>query len=182
MVKQWMMAAACSAAGLAIPTQATEIYANLGLNYHNVSFDTGNAQADADDDSDAGYHLGFGVRRPFGEHQQHWFGFRVDFDEVLGDSMVGFRAIDYQYQLDDHWRLGAFFGAASLDTGASQTGYYLGGGATYLNIYPQLDVGLDVRYGDRLARDVLFADDPETDSPDIFYDVLSTSLYLSWRF
>ncbi|GGA90821.1 hypothetical protein GCM10011369_36160 [Neiella marina] len=184
MVNQPIVAFIALAGSLLIPAQATEIYANVGVNYHDVSFDTGDAAFEANqDDSDVGYHFAVGVRRPFGESQKHWLGFQLEFDEILGDSMIAFRALDYQYAIDDDWRLGAFIGAASLDTGASQTGYHLGGGVTYLNVLPQLDIGLDLRYGDRVARDRLLPDDPQSDkSPDFFYDVLSTSLYASWRF
>ncbi|MBD1391149.1 hypothetical protein IC617_17100 [Neiella sp. HB171785] len=184
MVNQSLVALAVLAGGALLPTQATEIYGNLGVNYHDVSFDTGDAAFEAaQDDSDVGYHVAIGVRRPFGDSQTHWLGFQLEFDEILGDSMVAFRALDYQYAIDDRWRVGAFIGAASIDTGASQTGYHLGGGVMYMNLLPQLDVGLDLRYGDRVARDRLFADDPQSDkSPDFFYDVLSTSLYASWRF
>jgi hypothetical protein len=46
-----------------------------------------------------------------------------------------------------------------------------------------LDVNLDLKYADKVARDKLLPTDPGTDPrPDSFYDVTAATLSLSYRF
>jgi hypothetical protein len=50
------------------------------------------------------------------------------------------------------------------------------------NLLPNIDVGLDVRYGDKIARDKLLpSDPPSTKRPDEFYDLTGATLSLSYR-
>jgi hypothetical protein len=46
----------------------------------------------------------------------------------------------------------------------------------------KLDLNLDVRYGDKMARDKLLPSDPaSTPRPDVFYDLMGATLYFSYR-
>ena len=79
--------------------------------------------------------------------------------------------------------MGAFFGAASLDTGSSQTGYYTGFSASLTNIGQSgLDAVLEFRHGDGLGRDVLFEGDPVITEHDFFLDFDALSVSVSYRF
>jgi hypothetical protein len=48
---------------------------------------------------------------------------------------------------------------------------------------PRLDLSLDVRIADDVARDKLLPSDPDPSvgRPDVFYTVKSASLYLSYK-
>lgn len=159
--------------------EEVEFFVDFGMNGTQLEFDPNSSEVSDESDFDVGYHLGLGARKQVAPN--HWFGARAELDDIHGDTMLAFRAIDYQYQFDDHWRAGAFLGAARLDTGAATTGYYLGAGVLYRDLFPNFDVGLDARYGDSLSRDKLLEGDPQTGGPDFYYDIYGFSLYLSWR-
>ncbi|PCK03765.1 MAG: hypothetical protein COA42_19825 [Alteromonadaceae bacterium] len=172
-------------AGLSSGVHAVERYVNIGVNSHDVSFSTGDAAVDASSQQDSGFHLGFGFRNQYGKSQKHYFGFGVEADELLGDVVLGLRALDYQYQIHDKFRIGAYFGGAQLDSGAAQTGYYTGLNLSYLNVIKNLDVVLDYRVTDDLARDRLFDDDPQDPlmrTNDIFLEYTVFAAYFNWRF
>lgn len=156
-----------------------EFFFNAGINGTQLEFDPNSSEVSDESDFDVGYHFGAGARRQVAPN--HWLGARGEIDDIHGDTMLALRAIDYQYQFDDHWRAGAFLGAARLDTGAATTGYYLGAGVLYRDLLPKFDVGFDLRYGDALSRDKFFEDDPQGGGPDFYYDIYGFSLYLSWR-
>lgn len=96
--------------------------------------------------------------------------------------MLALRALDYEYELNEAMRIGAFFGAATLDTGLPQNGYYTGVNASYLNIIDKLDLVVEARYGSGLARDRKLASDPSGDRTDMFLDFTSIALSLRWNF
>lgn len=130
-----------------------------------------------------GYHLAIGLHKPFGESQRHWFGVALDYDDILESSLLGYRALDYLYQPNDNWRLGAFFGAASLDSGLPQNGYYTGASLSRLNAWSQpFDAILELRFASGLARDRRLPGDPQSTSPDIFLNYVSVALGFNYRF
>jgi hypothetical protein len=47
---------------------------------------------------------------------------------------------------------------------------------------PNWDLGIELRLGDKIARDNLLPSDPQGGRPDNFYDLSGISLYLSRRF
>jgi hypothetical protein len=49
-------------------------------------------------------------------------------------------------------------------------------------LWPSWTLAIDVRFGDKLARDNLLPSDPQGGRPDNFYDLTGLSLYLSRRF
>lgn len=164
---------------------AYEPYVSVGINSHSVKYDTRDETFDSQSPSDSGPILGAGVLNQYGRSNKHYFGFGVEWHELLDDSVLALRALDYQYQLASRIRLGSYFGAVDLDSGASQTGYYIGANLRYLNIYKNLDAVLDVRVTDKLQRDRFFENDPVDASgkrPDFFVSYNAIALLLSWRF
>ena len=73
-------------------------------------------------------------------------------------------------------------GAARLDLATPAYGYYFGGGVQFKDLRPHWDLSVDLRYGDKIARDNLLSTDPQGGSPDNFYDLVGFSVYLSRRF
>jgi hypothetical protein len=125
-------------------------------------------------------HLGLGARRPVSEHSD--LGARIEFDEIESELLIAVRALDYRYRLSKHVAFTAFVGAARYDLPTPAFGYYGGVGAQWRNVMQHLDVSLDVRYGDKIARDKLLPTDPPSlPRPDEFYDLFGATLYFSYR-
>ena len=92
------------------------------------------------------------------------------------------RAIDYRYRFTRSFAASAFLGAARYDLATPAFGYYGGVGVQWRGFLPSMDLNLDARYADKVARDKLVAADPPTVTRnDIFYDISSVSLYLTYR-
>lgn len=164
-----------------------EIELSIGWQSHQAQLETRVPEIDASDPDDSGYRVGFAVRRSLGESKNHKFGFGVNIDEVLGDTLVGLRALDYQYQFTNQFRAGLFFGAASLDSGSFQDGYYFGGSARATDVFSDgVDIFLELSRGSGLARDRLLETDPQPPagerSPDIFLDFNAAVVGISYRF
>ena len=163
---------------------AAEVNVSVGASNHELSFETGDAEIDSIDISDTGTHLGFGLKNQYGEHGQHFFGVGIDIDKIDGDQLIGYRALDYQFAFNQHIRAGAFFGAASLDTGLPQNGYYTGLNLSYQGIFDHLGITFELRHGNGLERDKKLADDParENDKEYMFLDFTATAVQVSWTF
>jgi len=139
-----------------------------------------------DDRSDGvfGPVLGVGARRSVDVERRHWLGMQLEWAHVRGDPLVAWRAVDYQYR--PAWEaplaFGAFLGVARLDTGAPALGWYVGVTATWQRLLAGLDLGIDLRLGDSLARDKLLAGDPPpTPRPDLFYSLTGAVVSVTWR-
>jgi hypothetical protein len=130
------------------------------------------------ENTESGLHLGFGVRRSL---ERGDFGVRVELDD-LDDSFLAVRAIDYRFHVSERLAVGAFFGAAKLDLATPAYGYYLGAGVHFRRLLEKFELGIEYRYGDDVARDVLLPSDPQGPQPDSFYDVSAFSISLSYRF
>jgi hypothetical protein len=162
---------------------------DIGYQYHDLQWETQNAEFDGLDMSGSDYHLGLYLRNRVGTSQKHMIGLGVNVDRLNDENLLGFRAIDYRYEVNQAIQVGAFVGAANLDSGFQQSGYYLGVNTAY---YPSKHVGInfEVNYGDTLARDRVLDSDPVGDPledgranrPDIFLNFYSTSVSLSFRF
>jgi hypothetical protein len=125
-------------------------------------------------------HVAIGARRGVSDHSD--LGARIEFDELEGELLLAVRAFDYRYRVNKHWALLGFIGAARYDLATPAYGYYLGMGAQWRNVMHNLDVSLDLRYADKLARDKLLpTDPPATPRPDMFYDMFGATLYFSYR-
>jgi hypothetical protein len=136
--------------------------------------------------TDASYapHLAVGARRAVSEHSD--LGARIEFDRIEGATLIALRALDYRYRFGEHFALTGFLGAARYDVATPAFGYYLGLGTQWRNLARNLDLSLDVRFGDKIARDkfATIPSDPPinaTTRPDQFYDLYGATLYLSYR-
>ncbi len=126
-------------------------------------------------------HLALGARRGVSEHSD--LGARLDFDRVDGHSLIGARLIDYRYRIG-HSPLAAtgFLGAARYSLGTPAYGFYYGLGLQWRDLFPHVDLGLEARYYDNVARDRLLPNDIRTNRPDSFYDISGGVLSLSYHF
>ena len=93
------------------------------------------------------------------------------------------RALDYRYRWGKHVAVSGFLGAARYDLATPAFGYYFGAGAQWRDVWPRIDVGVDLRIAEKVARDKLVASDPNPSvgRPDVFYDINSASVYLTYR-
>lgn len=165
-----------------LPAIAAERFVQLGVNAHQADHFTGDVEIDNQNKRGAGYVIRVGARNAYGEQQQHWLGLGVDFQAIDDNFLLGFRAVDYQYQSSEHYRMGVFVGAAQLDSGAAQTGYYGGLNFSCLDLFEGMDAVVELQYGDGMARDRLVAGDPAGTLPDMFMDFVAVSFSVGWRF
>jgi hypothetical protein len=120
-----------------------------------------------------------GVRRELANGS---IGARVELDDVDGDALLAVRALDYRRHLTPRLAVTGFLGAARLDLATPAYGYWLGGGVQLKELLPGWDLGVDLRYGDKIARDNLLPTDPQGGKQDNFYDLSGIAVYLSRRF
>src|SRR5690606_17635315 len=158
---------------------SADVFVELGVQSSRVEA-TIALQDEKIETTDTGLHVGVGASRAFGERSE--IGVRLELDDVGGDLLLALRALDYRRHINERLAVGAFIGAARLDLATPAYGYYLGGGVQLKEIMPSWDLGLDLRFGDKVARDNLLPEDPQGGSPDNFYDITSVSLYLRRRF
>jgi hypothetical protein len=156
-----------------------EVFVDFGAHSTRVEAEIVNAP-EIVETSSTGLHLGVGVRR---ELKRGSIGARLELDDLDSDSLLSVRAVDYRRHLSDRIALAGFLGAARLDLATPAYGYYLGGGVEIKNLLRGWDLGVDLRLGDKLARDNVLPTDPQGgDRPDNFYDLRGVSLYLRYRF
>jgi hypothetical protein len=174
---QMRLAAAVMAACVALQA-AGEAFVDVGVNGTHVEADIATLPEKITSDA-SGLHLGGGFRR---ELKAGSIGARIELDDVDGDLLLAVRAFDYRRHLSDRLALTAFAGAARLDLDTPAHGYYLGGGLQIKELWPRWSLGLDLRLGDKLARDNLLPSDPQGGRPDNFYDLSGLTIYLSRGF
>lgn len=159
-----------------------ELFIDAGINANEVV-----VTLDAVSASDSGVrtdreiapHFGIGARRRATERGD--VGVRVELDQIDSKLLIAVRALDYRYRIGKNFAVSAFLGAARYDLATPALGLYGGLGIQWRNITPKLDLNLDARYADKVQRDKLLPDEPRNVRPDSFYDILSISLYLSYR-
>lgn len=153
-----------------------------GLSYSKVTTRFGGSTIPAErSDYQVGGHVGAGIHRL----NDNWrYGIRLQFDQMDDFTMISLRPLDFEYMLTPHWSAGVFAGARRLDLDIPAYGYVLGGGVRYRDLFtPGLDLVVDASYGDKIARDKLLPGDPPVnEQSEIFYDIVGTQIYLSWRF
>lgn len=167
---------ACAAA-LSTQNAAAELFVDLGVSSSRVDADI--TTLPSAESSSTGFHAGIGARR---ELRQGSIGVRLELDDVDSDLLLAVRALDYRRHLSDRIAIGGFLGAARLDLATPAYGYYLGGGVQLKDIMRGWDLGVDLRVGDKIARDNVLPTDPQGARPDNFYDLRGVSVYLSYRF
>ncbi len=169
----------CAALTLHAGTTLAEPFVDLGLNSSSVGAKIANQQARITTNT-AGLHFGVGARRELPKGGN--IGVRLELDDVDSNVLLAVRALDYRFNLSQRLAINAFAGAARLNLATPAYGYYFGGGVQFKDLRPKWDLSIDLRYGDKIARDNLLPADPKGGSPDNFYDLTGISVYLSWRF
>jgi hypothetical protein len=154
---------------------AAELFVDFGFNDTSIEADIATLPEKITTDTN-GLHLGIGLRR---ELAQGSIGARLELDDLDGESLIAVRALDYRRHLSERFALTAFAGAARLDVDTPAYGYYFGGGVQLKDLWPRWSLGLDLRLGDKLARDNF---DPQAPRPDDFYDLTGFTIYLSRGF
>jgi hypothetical protein len=158
---------------------AADVFVDFGAQTSRVKARIANME-DTADTTESGIHVGLGASRRIGERSE--FGARIELDSMGSDMFLAVRALDYRYHVSERFAVSGFLGAARLDLATPAYGYYFGGGVQFRDLKPGWDLNVDLRYGDKVARDNVLPDDPQGGSPDNFYDVLGISAYLSYRF
>lgn len=170
--------------GEAVPEQVanrTEIFVDGGINASRLEFDPSDKGATPPREvSTVGPHAGVGVRRAVSGRSD--FGARIEFDTVDGGSMIGVRAIDYRYRIGENLAFTAFAGAARYGAATTAYGYYGGVGAQWRDVVPGINLSLDIRGTDKVARDAVLPEDPASVWGDVIYQIYSANLYLSYGF
>lgn len=167
------------AAAVAPASAGAEVFVDFGVNSSRVEAHLSNQTIS--ESSSSGLHLGAGVRRAL---RAGSIGARLELDDVDSDVLLAVRALDYRHHLSQRFALTGFLGAARLDLATPAFGYYLGGGVEIKNVFRSWDLGIDLRMGDKIARDSLLPTDPPVvgGQDDNFYDLSGVSFYLRYRF
>jgi hypothetical protein len=159
----------------------TQFFLDAGLNYSRLKFDPSDkGQTPERDVSTTGAHVGIGVRG-MASHRSD-FGTRIELDEIDGHTLIGVRALDYRYRFNDKLAFTVFAGAARYGVETAAYGYYGGVGAQVRNVVRGLDLNLDLRATDKIARDAVLPTDPASVWGDVIYQIYGASLYLSYQF
>jgi hypothetical protein len=159
----------------------TQIFVDGGLNVSHLKFDPSDKGATPRRSvSTTGPHVAVGVRGSVSEHSD--LGTRIELDEIDGSTMIGVRAIDYRYRIGEKLAFSLFAGAARYGVATAAYGYYGGVGAQWRDVVDGIDLGLDVRASEKIARDAILPSDPASVWGDVLYQVTSANLYLSYRF
>ncbi len=178
---EWAGTGAAAWSGDLKRPRGAELFVDTGVNVNRVQIRLDDAGQETTTSTQVAPHFALGARRAVSDRSD--LGVRVELDRVDDELLLALRILDYRYRFKNPLALTAFAGAARYDAGIPAYGYYLGAGAQWRDILPRFDLSLDVRYADKVARDKLLSDDPPiAPRPDIFYDITSASLSLSFRF
>jgi hypothetical protein len=163
-----------------VETHGAEVFVDAGANSNRVKIDISDESARVTTKSTTAPHFAFGARRAVSDHSD--LGARIEYDDIDGHSLIGVRAVDYRYRIGSHFAIGGFLGAARYDVDTPAYGIYGGVGLQFRNVLPGWDIGADARYASKVARDHVLSTDPVGNRPDSFYDITSTTLYITKRF
>ena len=157
-----------------------EIFVDVGVNANQVKVDLQKGLPIATSGTGTGPHVAIGARRAVSQYND--LGVRVEFDQVQGHGLIGIRPVDYRYRFTDSFALEAFAGVARYDVATPAYSLYGGIGGTWRNLLPKIDLSMEYRYAQNLARDHVLATDPPGVRPDSFYKIQTGVLYISRRF
>lgn len=168
-----------------LPEQATrnvDLFVDAGINVSHLEFDPSNGGVTPiEKTSTVGPHVGVGVRRAVTSRSD--LGVRVEIDDFDGMTALGVRAIDYRYRFGHRLSVGAYAGAMRLDAPTAAYGYYGGISAQWRDVLPRVDLTLDLRASDKIARDTVLPSDPANNTwGDVIYQIYGATAYLSYRF
>jgi hypothetical protein len=178
MLLRWLATGALCAACVSPREAAADAFFDVGFHSTRVEADIATL-ATKPESTEGGLHVGVGVHRAL---RRADIGARLELGTVDSDLLLTVRAFDYRFHVSDRLAVAAFFGAARLDLATPAYGYYLGGGVQLREIVRGWDLGIDLRLGDKVARDNLLPTDPQGGRPDNFYDLRGISVYLSRGF
>ena len=164
--------------------QGADVFIDAGVAASEVTIRLGDGSPKQKTSMETSPHIGIGARRAVSARSD--LGVRVEFDRIEDNMLLAVRAIDYRYRFRNPLAVNVFLGAARYDLATPAYGYYLGGGVQWRDILPNLDLSLDARYADKVARDRLpsepdTAPDEDDTRPDSFYDITGYTLSLSYR-
>ena len=158
----------------------SEIFVSGGYNIYRVRTDLTDEPLRTTGPREDGYHFEVGARRAVSEHND--LGTRLELDDIDGHSLIGVRLLDYRYRFWGPLAADAYFGAARYALATPAYGFYYGLGLEWRNVLPHLDIGVDFRYDDSIARDHLLPSDPHVNRPDSFYDIWGGIAKLTYHF
>ncbi|HEY8522084.1 MAG TPA: hypothetical protein VIN61_18590 [Gammaproteobacteria bacterium] len=163
-----------------LPDAAAEPFVSVGALRSDVREDAPTAPAKVTL-SDSSALIGGGISRRLAGGSE--IGVRAELTEAASARLFAVRAFDYRYHLSERLAVTAFLGAARLDLATPAYGYYAGAGMALKNVLPGWDLGIDLRFGDKLARDNVAPGDPQGGPrPDTFYDLEGFGITLTRRF
>ena len=158
-----------------------QVFVDGGVNVTRLKFNPSDKGATPERNvTTTGPHVAIGVRGSVSERSD--FGTRVELDAIDGSTLIGVRAIDYRYRVGEKVAFSFFAGAARYGVATAAYGYYGGVGAQWRDVVSGVDLNLDVRASDKIARDALLPSDPASVWGDVLYQLYSANLYLSYRF
>ena len=161
--------------------RGAELFVDAGVNVSEVQIRLGDGSPTTKTDFEAAPHIGLGARREVSDASD--LGVRLELDRVDDELLLSVRALDYRYRFRNPLALSFFVGASRYDLATPAYGYYVGAGAQWRNLFSGFDVGLDLRYSDKVARDKVLPTDPGVvPREDSFYDISGIALSLSYRF
>ena len=159
--------------------QGADLFVDAGVNFSELAIRLDGSPAQTES-LGAAPHFAIGARRAVSARSD--LGVRAEFDDIDGDLLFSVRALDYRYRFNSPLAVSVFLGASRLDLATPAYGYYYGAGVQWRNLLPHTDVGIDLRYGDKIARDKLLPSDPPSEKrPDSFYDLTGATLSISYR-
>jgi hypothetical protein len=159
---------------------SAEIFVDAGMNANKVRIDLDGVSPATRTGLNVAPHAAVGARRAVSDRSD--VGARLELDDIDGHALVSVRAIDYRYRFASPLALSVFVGAARYALATPAYGIYYGAGLQWRDVLPRWDVGVDVRYAKKVARDHLLPGDPTSVQNDSFYDITSSTLSLTRRF
>jgi hypothetical protein len=160
--------------------RGAELFADAGINFGRLQIRLGDDSPKRTEDLGIAPHFAIGARRAVSGHSD--FGVRAEIDDIDGEMLLSVRALDYRYRFSNPLALSLFAGASRYDLATPAYGYYFGAGVQWRNLLRNVDLSLDFRYADKIARDKLLPSDPPSEPrPDSFYDLTGATLSLSYH-
>lgn len=160
--------------------RGAELFVDTGINASRVEIQLGDGSPHTTTSMEVAPHVAIGGRRAVSERSD--LGVRAELDRIDDELLLAVRALDYRYRFRNPLAVTAFVGAARYDLATPAYGYYIGAGVQWREILRHFDINVDLRYADKVARDKLLPDDPDTDPrPDSFYDISGATLSVSYR-
>ncbi|MBV9343650.1 MAG: hypothetical protein JOZ03_01515 [Gammaproteobacteria bacterium] len=125
-------------------------------------------------------HFAVAARRAVSEHSD--LAAKVELDRADAHTLLGVRLLDYRYRFDNPLAFTLSLGVARYDLATPAYGFYYSAGLQWRDLLPHLDLGIDARYYDNVARDRVLPGDPHTNRRDSFYVMQGGVAYLSYHF